>query len=209
MKVFFVDENEEQRETYRLLLQQCLASDKTGVVVEGVEPKRELAEMQFLVTSQDVVAVVLDEKLKDSGVARYFGIELAQYLRAINKKIPIYILTSFVESEEIADGEFSVEDVLDKQKLADRYLIEGARILRRINIYKDILGDREERFEVLLRKSVEKSIGEDELEEFKELGYLRAQGGGSDEIVYEKDLDKLREMEEKLRLIEDKIEALK
>ena len=207
MKIFFVDEDAEQRETFAHVLRQCVASTDSGILVEEIEPRPTLAEMDFLVTDPDVVTVVLDERLKESGVATYFGIELAQYLRAINKKIPIYILTSYVDSEEIADGEFSVEDVLDKQNIVARTQIEGARMCRRIDTYLDIQSEREKRFELLLRESTSRELSERELKEFRELGYLRAEQAGATEIVGGEDVHSSKALEARIAAAEQRVGA--
>lgn len=199
MKVVFVDEDEDQREAYTLLLQSCFPDD---VQVVGVEPGRQLGDMRYLVEDPEIATIILDEQLKDSGVAQYFGIELANYLRALNKKIPIYILTSYPESEELQDGELNVEDILNKQNIAQRKDIVGARILRRINSFLEISTDRELRFEELLRKSIAESLNADELRELNELGYLRSAPMELDEILTNEQIKKLDELQEKIEKIE-------
>lgn len=200
MKIFFVDEDEDQRETYSLMLQECFPNGE--VEVSGVEPKASVGEMSFLVEDTSVVAIVLDEQLKDSGVAQYFGIELASYLRGLNKKIPIYILTSFPQSEELIEGEMEVEDILNKQDLAMKKETVGARILRRIDTYLEIYGNRDMRFEFLLRKSVESKLCEAEITELKELGYLRESAFEVEEIISQKKLKVLDSLEEQISKIE-------
>jgi CheY-like chemotaxis protein len=151
VKIFFVDEDDDQRETYTLMLQECFPKDCAAPEVVGIPPKPTLNEMRFLVEDKDVVTIVLDEQLKESGVATYLGIELAEYLRGLNKKIPIYILTSYTDSEELSEGEMKVEDILSKQDLPERKDVVGARILRRIDNFLDVSSEREVRFELLLR----------------------------------------------------------
>lgn len=205
MKIYFVDEDEDQRETYSLMLQECFPQDSQSPQVIGVEPRPELSDMRFLVEERDVVTVVLDEQLKDSGVAKYFGIELAEYLRGLSKKLPIYILTSYPQSEELLEGEMKVEDILNKQDLPVRKDIVGARILRRIDNYLDVSTDREARFESLLRKSFSESLTDGELTEFSELGYLRSAPFEVDEIYGAEKMKKLDILEEKIKKIEANI----
>ncbi|MFE1816181.1 hypothetical protein [Metapseudomonas otitidis] len=203
MKILFVDENEDQRETYTLMLQDCFPKGEGVPMVFGVEPKPHVGDMSFLVEDPSVVAIVLDEQLKESGVAQYYGIELASYLRTLNSKMPIYILTSFVDSEELLEGEMQVEDILNKQDLSAKKHVVGARILRRIDSYLEIMGNRNVRFELLLRKSVRGELAEDEKEELKELGYLRDSSFEVEEIISEEKLKKLEALEEKISQIEN------
>lgn len=202
MEILFVDENEDQRETYALMLQECFPEGENVPTVFGVEPKPHVGDMSFLVENPNVVAIVLDEQLKESGIAQYYGIELASYLRTLNSKIPIYILTSFVDSEELLDGEMQVEDILNKQDLSAKKHVVGARMLRRIDSYLDIMGNRNIRFELLLRKSVRGQLAEDEKEELEKLGFLRASSFEVEEIVSEKKLRKLEALEEIISQIE-------
>lgn len=203
MKIFFVDEDDDQRETYSLMLQECFPKDSSAPIVVGIPPKPKLSDMKFLVEDEEVVSIVLDEQLKESGVATYLGIELAEYLRGLNKKIPIYILTSYPHSEELSEGEMKVEDILSKQDLPERKYIVGARILRRIDNFLDVSSDREVRFEALLRKSMSESLDEAEKLEFVELDYLRSAPFEVDEIYSDEKLKKLDALELKIQEIEN------
>ncbi|WP_413703524.1 hypothetical protein [Pseudomonas sp. Pseusp16] len=205
MKIAFIDEDIDQRETYALILQNCFPAENASITVVEIEPRRNLADMRFLVEDEEIVTIILDEQLKDSGEAQYFGIELASYLRAINKKIPIYILTSFPDSEELFDGEMTVEDILNKQELPTKKEVVGARILRGIDNYCDILGARENRFEFLLRKSVTDSLDENETEELSELGYLRNAPFAVSELITADKLKKLDELEQVINKLEQEL----
>lgn len=205
MKIYFVDEDDDQRETFSLMLQACFPDNAQSPKVFGVEPRPEVGDMRFLVEDKDVVTIVLDEQLKDSGVAKYFGIELAEYLRGLNKKIPIYMLTSYPESEELVEGEMKVEDILSKQDLPARKEVVGARILRRIDNYLDITTEREARFEILLRKSFSEELDGNEASEFEELGYLRSAPFEIDEIYSAESLKKLDALEAKILEIENNL----
>ncbi len=203
MKIFFVDEDDDQRESYALMLQECFPKDCAAPEVVGIPPRPTFNDMRFLVEDEDVVAIVLDEQLKESGVATYLGIELAEYLRGLNKKIPIYILTSYTGSEELSEGEMKVEDILSKQDLPDRKNVVGARMLRRINNFLDVSTDREARFETLLRRSISEELSEGEKKEFVELGYLRSAPFEVDEIYSDEKLKKLEALEQKILNIEN------
>lgn len=203
MKIYFVDEDDDQRETYSLMLQECFPKDPSSPVVVGIAPRPILSDMRFLVEDADVVSIVLDEQLKESGVATYLGIELAEYLRGLDKKMPIYILTSYPHSEELSDGEMKVEDILSKQDLPQRKDIVGARVLRRIDNFLDVSSDREARFEQLLRKSMSSSLEESEKMEFVELDYLRSAPFEVDEIYSDEKLKKLDALALKIQEIEN------
>lgn len=208
MKIYFVDEDEDLRETFQLMLQDCFPKSDDSPKVHGIAPAPEMADMRFLVEDQEAVAIILDERLKESGVAQYFGNELATYLRNFNQKIPIYILTSFTESEELLDAEMDVEDILDKQELAAKKDIVGARILRRIDSYLDIGARRDKRFEMLIRKSMKEGLDAEEIRELEDLEFYRESPFEIDEIISNERLQKLNELEEKINSLEMKISGV-
>ena len=133
----------------------------------------------------------IDEKLKETGVASYFGIELAQYIRGIDQKLPIYILTNYPNAVA-SSGLWSVEDIVDKGNLDDSQesQILKARLIRRIDVYEDILLDRQKRFQELLRKSLKDELTRDEIAEFDELQLTRTSP------ILAEELENLAELEE-------------
>ncbi|MCO3017759.1 hypothetical protein FA251_31830 [Pseudomonas aeruginosa] len=96
-----------------------------------------------------------------------------------------------------------VEDILNKQDLAVKKHVVGARILRRIDSYLEIIGNRNVRFEFLLRKSIRGELAEGETEELKKLGYLRDSSFEMEEIISSEKLKKLEALEEKIANIEN------
>lgn len=173
--MWFIDENENQLRTYTRKLTRMMQPE--GIQIKPIfPPYRTKEEYISVLNDPETVCIVIDQRLKDTGEATYTGIELAQYLRGINKKLPIYILTNFAgEKEEFAGGEWSVEDIIQKDTLNDekQAFIIKARILRHINIYEDILNERAKRFNELLRKSLYEELDELELQELEELQFER------------------------------------
>lgn len=206
MKIAFVDEDPDQREAFTLYLQSCFPESAESPEVIEVEPRPTLADMRFLVEGGEYSTIILDEQLKDSGVAQYFGIELASYLRTLDKKIPIFILTSYPGTDELEEGAINVEDILNKQTIHEtKRSVLGARILRRINSYLDISNEREVRFEELLRKSMEGELQELEIKELDDLGYLRSAPFEVDEILSAGQVAKLDELQAKIDKIEESL----
>jgi hypothetical protein len=149
-------------------------------------PFSTMQEYHVLLQDLDTASIIIDQRLKDTGIANYTGIELANHLRSIDTKIPLYILTNFAEDFDVKSGSgWSVEDVIDKGRLSGDENTRrevAARILRRINVFGDILDEREERFHDLLVKSLSQSLSVDELEELERLQEIRASSILADEI---------------------------
>lgn len=198
-KVWLIDENQEQIETYVNVLRSQLP--KTILVDSIYPPYGKMQDYLEFLNSADTACIIIDQRLKDTGIANYFGIELAQFLRSINTKIPIYILTNFsADTDAFIEGEWSVEDIVEKSELAkldsDKSKVIIARILRRILNYSDYLADREQRFNDLLRKTLD---GEMSVEDKKEL----------DEIQFERTATILAEELPKLQELNKVLEELK
>jgi hypothetical protein len=168
--VWFVDENENQSRTYTRQLRRILP---TSVKVERLfPPYPEKKDYVSLVNNPETVCLILDQRLRDSNIATYTGIELAQYIRAINSKLPIYILTNYEDiRDEFTSGEWSVENVIPKDIFNNdsELSIFKARLIRRLDVYEDLLDARSQRFHHLLRQRVNNELTEEEEAEFNEL----------------------------------------
>lgn len=190
--IWVIDENEDESLTYVSQLEMILPD---SITVEAIfPPYRQKADYLPILENPETACFVIDQKLKDTGIATYTGIELAQYLRGINSKIPIYILTNYAdEDDEFVGGEWSVEDIIAKGSLRDdrQSEITSSRIIRGIDVYEDILGQREKRFRDLLRKSLNDELEEAELQELEELQFERTAPTLASELAELRQLEQL------------------
>jgi hypothetical protein len=172
--VYLVDENDEQRRAYTLILRELL--EGSGLIIEGLIPLPALDDYTELLNSGSVAALVVDQKLEDGGVP-YSGTQLSSYLRGIVPKLPIFILSNYTDDRELfVGGEWSVEDIVPKSVVRDP-TSEGAKIfkarfLRRLAVYVDVLDDRAQRYHDLLVKSLTETLTS---EEEAELGILETE----------------------------------
>lgn len=189
--VWFVDENKDQLSRYQRSLQHALGS---SVDVHGIMPYPTKDEYcSAILCSPGTVAIILDQRLKDTGKADYEGIELAKYLRRVMTKLPIYILTNFpIDDDVFEDNEWSVEYVIDKADLSDASKTKklASRIIRHIDVYEDILADREARFHELLVKSLDSKLSASEKEELRKVNAFRASPILAQELKAMEQLDK-------------------
>jgi len=177
--VLWIDEEQDSFDSFGDFLQDCFGGEAE---VEATLPKRELGDMLELIESRDdVVALVIDQRLQSTGIARYTGIELAEKVRGRHTKLPIYILTNYCG--DIGELEYQVEYVLEKDKLYENDYLRTvkARVRRHATVYADILSEREQRFEQLLRTSIERDLDESERAELTELDFHRVKAILADE----------------------------
>lgn len=168
--IWLIDDIERESTTYSNGLKTEMSQ---GFQVETIfPPYRKIEDYSVLLDNPNTACIIIDQRLTETGYATYTGIELAQYLRSINQKVPIYILTSYADEEdEFTSGEWSVEHIIPKDSFNARTVI--ARILRHTNVYEDILDGRAKRFNELLKKTLDDSLDEAELEELTELQFGR------------------------------------
>lgn len=169
--VLYIDEEEMALRTMGKRLRRCFGPE---VSIVPILPANTMEEMIKEIQSyESVVSIVIDQKLFAAGTATYVGTELAVVIRQIDKKIPIYILTNFVDDVDHELGD--IEYVLAKDDLSDndKILPISSRLARHVNIYQNILIEREGRYEALLRKGYESTLTAVEIEEFSNLSFQR------------------------------------
>lgn len=171
--IWLIDENKDELRTFQRELSKRLCGN---VKIEALDPYSKMQDYVKEILSDDrTVAIIIDQKLKDTGKVHYTGIELAEYLRGIKSKLPIYILTNFPDEDIFSGKELNVEYILDKSDFTDDAKAKAiaARILRQIDTYTDILSERGRRFKELLEKSMKHKLAKDEYNELEQLKYIR------------------------------------
>lgn len=196
--IWFIDEKEDEQRVWGNALRSALLG---AVEIRSQVPFKTLEEYLPLLSDLQTVAIITDQRLKNSGVAPYTGIELAEYIRTINTKLPVYILTNFPDDEDAFEGlTWSVEDIIGKKELNDpeaRKVI-AARILRRVNTFRDILGERSERIRELLLKSSQNTLSASELDELERLGFEKSSSMLAEQLTQARQLDQLIQVQESL-----------
>lgn len=170
--VLYIEDEDGAKKTYLSSLQRTFGKEYE-IVAPDIQP--DIAGMlESILNYQGLVSLVIDERLTVTGIANYQGTDLADAIREIDKKIPIYILTSYAKDVDQIHG--SIEFVIDKDIMSDLKKRDklASRIRRHLATYKDIKSDREKRFDELLRKSMGGGLAEEEIKEFEDLNFLRA-----------------------------------
>ena len=169
--IYFVDEDEPARRANLRDLRALI--DNPAIQIRDLAPLATFAEYDSLATDPTTAAFILDQKLKPGGMT-YNGTDLALYLRGIDSKMPIYILTGYAgETEEFRGFEYLIEYVIDKQHIedpkSDEAIMHKARIVRHLDVFIDVRSARDQRFHDLIIKSSRESLSAEENEELLEL----------------------------------------
>jgi hypothetical protein len=168
--ICFVDENDVQRGTYARALTDLF--EGTDIVIKPMAPLAEPDQYAKLIADGSIAGFIIDQLMADGGI-KYTGTELSGYLRAIKPKLPIVILSNHTDDAALLQDADAVEYVVAKKDLGDIAAkpaqIFKARFLRRLGGYNDLLGERTQRYQYLLVKSLKESLTSDEE---KEMGLL-------------------------------------
>ena len=170
--IYFIDEDAAARRANVRALTTLL--DNPGLEIKAQEPLKIFAEYNSLVAESKTAAFILDQRMKGSGIVTYNGTDLAKYLRGIDGKIPIYILTGYAaEVQDFAGSEHLIEYIVGKDEIedpnSDRAKIVKARMLRHINVFNDVRDEQEKKFHELLVKSLHEPLTSDEQKEMDQI----------------------------------------
>jgi len=173
--IYLVDEHPPARRANAEALRRLL--DNPKIQVKELEPLPNVADYNPLIAEHSTAAFVLDQRMKQAGLVSYNGTDLAAHLRGIDSKMPIYILTGYADEKEDFEGsEYLVEYIIGKGEIRDqnssKAKIVKARMLRHLDVFNDVLDDREQKFHDLLVKSIKEPLTD---EEEKELGLLETE----------------------------------
>ncbi len=205
-KIIFIDDEEDSRIIYEDVLQDIYGAEYE---VEAIEPEPTIGDMVSKLSDiPNLVSIVIDEKLQVGQATDYQGSQLVEAIRVLDSKLPLYILTS--EISLITPPMGSVEYVIDKNEVErPDYKEQCSMLMRRhINSFSDIKTIRAERFNELLKKSIESGLSADEAMEYEALDIVRVKPilatedpSGSEELDKQQAL--IDEIEAKLQQLGD------
>ena len=166
-EICLIDENKNERESYAAIINMLLSG--TGVTISPTTPLSKKEEYSDLLIKNRFSGFILDQKLEDGGFD-YSGSDLAIFIRAIDDKLPIFILTNYKnERAQFVDSEKDVEYIYAKSEVTDPLSQDAqvfkARLLRRLNVFAVVRSERQQRFHELLTKSMSQSLSVEELDE--------------------------------------------
>lgn len=170
--IYLVDEDHASRRANRNYLEDLLDCDVIEIV--ALEPFRDKTDYDRLIISPNTAAFVLDQRMKGSGAVNYNGTDLAQYIRRIDSKIPIYILTGYAdEDDEFLGSNYLVEYIIAKESIEDlsseTAITIKARILRGLSVFDDVRSELDQRYHDLLLKSFREPLSEKEENEMNSI----------------------------------------
>lgn len=170
--IYFVDEDDAARRANVRDLTTLI--DNPAIDVSQLPPFKTFGEYDPLVADPSTAAFILDQRMKGSGIVSYNGTDLAKYLRGIDGKMPIYILTGHAaEKQDFVGSEYLVEYIIGKDEIEDSKSegakIVKARLLRHLDVFNDVRDEQEQRFHDLLVKSLRERLTVEEQKEMDQI----------------------------------------
>ena len=204
--IYFVDEDAPARRANLRDLNNLL--DNPEIKIFDMAPLRSFAEYDGLVASSETAAFILDQRMK--AAVSYNGTDLAAYLRRVDPKVPIYILTGYADQkDDFLGSEYLVEYIIGKAEIEDpnsnAAKIVKARLLRHLEVFNDVRDAREQRFHDLLIKSSRETLSPDEERELRQLEGERiasvAAAEREKQVELDAEISKLKELLRRDRLL--------
>lgn len=207
--VVYLDEDKNQRDLFEPRLSAVF--ELTDVEIMCCEPYSTVGETaKFLLELGDSLsALVTDERMHETGIADFKGSELAIELRELHQNLPIYILTTYPDDDDLQDNFAEFDYVISKQtiNIIDE-IPEKLKTLvaRNLGNFHTSLSLRSQRIDELVEKSIYSCLEEEEATELSHL--LKWQRGGNrilehkPQLEFQKKLDRASEL---LNKIEDRL----
>lgn len=184
-KIAIIDDNKSQRDTLKSILVSHLDNLESSLEVIDTFPFPDelIQKYNEWIEQNEIVCLIFDEQMHnesedDSGPVGYRGNQLVMEIRKIFKDIPIYVITSHKNDEDLQAKFSEFEDIIGREE----FILDGEKYVRRF-----------------IRASqgfLEENISE--LSQLKELSELVASGKNSKE-----DLEKLKALQLKLNITLD------
>jgi CheY-like chemotaxis protein len=170
--IALIDDNKDQRETFRKLLSIYLKKKNSDLNVIDIFPFKNIEDYYHWIIDRKIVALIFDEKLHNDSTngydpVDYNGTDIVVKIRQRFKDIPIFSLTNFNTDEELDRNFHQFEYILSKSDFTDKHV---EIILRACQRYFDDNITELSRFDEVTRKI---AAGKGSLEDFEILQALQ------------------------------------
>jgi len=184
-KIAIIDDNKSQRETLKSILKSHLYNLESNLEVIDTYPFPDdlISQYNEWIEQNEIVCLIFDEQMHNeseggSGPVGYRGNQLVMEIRQTYKDIPIYVITSHKNDDDLQAKFSQFEDIIGREE----FISDGEKyVLRFIRASQGFLEEN-----IL------------ELSELKELSELVASGKNTND-----DLTKLKALQLKLNIVLD------
>jgi len=173
-QIAIIDDRKDVRERLLKGVSRYFEANDIKLIVKDYPPFENINEYPEWIVHNKIVLLIVDERLKEQPISEklfstYDGHELVANIRTFNKEIPIYIITTHSEEEDLTENLGDYDDIIERAKFeedSDQYM---KRIFRSTQRYVDNFEKEYKRLSELSTKSATNDITEDEKSELKAL----------------------------------------
>jgi CheY-like chemotaxis protein len=173
-KVLIIDDDQEEAIRVKKILEKASSGHILEFIVQTPEGIQDLSEYFLLINTLRASAVLIDQRLGVRSIANYTGLKLASILRSVLPMFPIFILTKWVQQDELEKQGYEVDDVMDKQEMISNPSTYLGRIIRAMGRYESAKTKQSKRMHELIAASLDRELNS---EETHELVNIRAEIG--------------------------------
>lgn len=133
--ILVVDDRVETRDII-VELAELYLPDGGDWAVRGTAPFLSMEEFVVCIGEEDVAVLVLDERLHEQAheqtgeAVSYDGHNLVEFLRAGNPELPLFVVTSFADDDELQEKGPDVEAIVNRSEFVNKPEVFVKRILR-------------------------------------------------------------------------------
>jgi len=133
--ILVVDDRSAMRDKVVAITKACMPEGTNWDVI-GSHPLTNMEDFLSFIVEEDVVALMLDEQLHEQmeyaegEAVTYDGHDLVAFLRKGNPELPLFVVTSFAENEELIVHEDSVEAIISRNDFLTKPSTHVVRIVR-------------------------------------------------------------------------------
>jgi len=176
-RIGIIDDQKDQRKTLKLALESYLERVESDLEVIDIFPfvTESFDEYFSWIEDENIKCLIFDEMMHndsegEKGPVGYKGNELVEIIRARVKDIPIYVVTSSANSEELLKKFSEFEDIIDRED----FINEGDKFVNRIvRASQRFLESNKNELEELQYLSEKVAIGKANESELKRLKALQ------------------------------------
>lgn len=130
--IAIIDDRKEHRETLKAILDTQLIE---GWISIDISPLSRLEDYPSWITENEVSVILLDERLDEqieaeTVIADYRGHDLIDFVRGRFPTLPIYVITSYPNDDDLKERFKDVEEILPRDKFSEKAEDYVPRILR-------------------------------------------------------------------------------
>lgn len=114
------------------------------------------------VVSKTYAGLIIDQRLGEFSFITSRGIEIARDIRSINKSIPIFILTKYINDDQLFECGFSIDDVIGKIDIVHHPEAFLGRMLRSASRYVDYNASLSKEFDEIIKLSFDRNLSKTE-----------------------------------------------